>query len=60
MALGMEEMGRDKDAMRRNREMLIRDMGAHFSVPLNGYTFHYLPPSRFTPRNPSEGGDGET
>lgn len=60
MALEMEEMGRNKDVMRRNHEMLIRNMGAHFGSPLNGYTFHYPLPSRFTPRDPFEGGDYET
>lgn len=48
--------------MRRNQEVLIWDMGAHFGFSLDGYTSHYPPPSRFALCDPSEGGgdDGET
>lgn len=37
-ALVMEEM-------RRNQEVLIRDLGAHFSFPFHKYYFYYPPPS---------------
>lgn len=59
MVVGIEEMRRNQEAMKKNHEVHIWHIGANFGFPFDGYAFHYPPPSRLIPCDPSEGDDGE-
>lgn len=51
MALGVEEM------RRRNQEVFIKDLEAHFGFPLHDYSYYYPPTSAFMPRGPPPEGE---